>query len=194
MNQCCGTCKWHSFENISDGWVCVNNDSDYCSDWTEYEDSCEEWGGKGVAMTENETIEIIGNIPIDGKDKCYTIEQYQDAKTKAIEALEEVKQYRSLGTPKECQTAMELYKEMHKRKFTLEAVEEYMKFEDKLVERGLTFSDLIDLMEKNTPKKPKFNGKNWYRCHNGCEVHKKEFEMDRYCPKCGQKIGWEGVR
>lgn len=43
MNQCCGTCKWHSFENISDDWVCVNNDSDYCADWTKYEDSCEEW-------------------------------------------------------------------------------------------------------------------------------------------------------
>lgn len=109
---------------------------------------------KGVDMTENETIEIIGNIPIDGKDKCYTIEQYQDAKTAAIEALEDVKQYRVIGTSEECQTAMELYKEMHKRKFTLEAIEEYMKFEDELVRCGLTFSNLIDLMEKNTSKKP----------------------------------------
>ncbi len=141
-------------------------------------------------MTENETIEIIGNIPIDGKDKCYTIEQYQDAKTAAIEALEEVKRYRTIGTPEECQTAMELYEEMHKRKFTLEVVEEYMKFEDELVGRRLTFSNLIDLMEKNTPKKPRFNGKNWYRCNNGCEIHKKEFERDWYCPNCGQAIDW----
>ena len=36
-------CKWHKFENISDGFVCVNSDSDYCADWTEYGDSCEEW-------------------------------------------------------------------------------------------------------------------------------------------------------
>ena len=43
MNKCCVTCKWHKFENISDGFVCVNSDSDYCADWTEYGDSCEEW-------------------------------------------------------------------------------------------------------------------------------------------------------
>ena len=43
MDKCCGTCKWHKFENISDGFVCVNSDSDYCADWTEYGDSCEEW-------------------------------------------------------------------------------------------------------------------------------------------------------
>ena len=53
------------------------------------------------SMTENEIIEIIGNIPIDGKDKCYSIEQYQEAKTAAIEALEEVRQYRELGTIEE---------------------------------------------------------------------------------------------
>lgn len=144
-------------------------------------------------MTENEVIEIIGNIPIDGKDKCYSIVQYQEAKTEAIEALEEVKRYRTIGTPEECQTAMELYKEMHKRKFTLEAAEEYMKFEDELLKHGLTFSNLIDLMEKNTPKKPRFNGRNWYRCHNGCEVHTVGFRRDWYCPNCGQKIDWEGV-
>lgn len=185
-------------------------------------------------MTENETIEIIGNIPIDGKDKCYSIEQYQDAKTAAIAALEEVhrwhtsvvnpriknvfanrstqicqncdhkdeyieeleaeiEQYQKFGTPEECQTAMKLYNEMHNRKFTLEAAEEYMKFWDELVGHGLTFSNLIDLMEKSTPKKPKFNGKNWYRCHNGCEIHKMEFRRDWYCPNCGQRIDWEGV-
>jgi len=105
-------------------------------------------------MTENEVIEIIGNIPIDGKDKCYSIVQYQEAKTEAIEALEEVKRYRTIGTPEECQTAMELYKEMLKRKFTLEAAEEYMKFEDELVGHGLTFGNLLEIMEKNTPQKP----------------------------------------
>ena len=46
MKQCCGTCKWHSFEIISDDYICVNNDSDYCADWTGYDDSCEEWEGK----------------------------------------------------------------------------------------------------------------------------------------------------
>ena len=49
----------------------------------------------------------------------------------------------------------------------------------------------INALEKQIPKKPMFNGKNWYRCVNGCEIHKKQFEKDWYCPKCGQKLNWE---
>lgn len=40
-------------------------------------------------MTREEAIIILGNIPIDGKDKCYSIAEYQEAKTMAIEALEQ---------------------------------------------------------------------------------------------------------
>lgn len=39
-------------------------------------------------MTREEAKIIIGNIPIYGDD-CYTIPEYQEAKAKAIEALEE---------------------------------------------------------------------------------------------------------
>lgn len=46
MNECCGTCKWHRYENTSQGFVCVNEESDYCADWTDYKDSCEEWEEK----------------------------------------------------------------------------------------------------------------------------------------------------
>ena len=48
----------------------------------------------------------------------------------------------------------------------------------------------IKALEKQIPKKPLFNGNNWYRCVNGCEIHKKQFEKDWYCPKCGQKLDW----
>lgn len=37
-------------------------------------------------------IIILGNIPIDG-DECYSIPQYQQAKTMAIEALEQLTSY-----------------------------------------------------------------------------------------------------
>ena len=149
-------------------------------------------------MTVNEAIEELKYDcnEIGKAIPCDTSwgQSFENAYTMAINALEEVQQYRSIGTYEEFQTAMELYKEMYKRKFTLEAVEEYMKFEDELAGRKLTFSNLIDLMEKSTPKKPKFNGKNWYRCHNGCEIHKMEFRRDWYCPNCGQRIDWEGVK
>lgn len=41
--EICGTCKWHRHDSNGDGWVCINPDSEYCSDWTEYGDQCEEW-------------------------------------------------------------------------------------------------------------------------------------------------------
>lgn len=43
IKQICGTCRYHYHEDIDDGWVCVNPDSDYRADWTEYEDTCDEW-------------------------------------------------------------------------------------------------------------------------------------------------------
>lgn len=48
----------------------------------------------------------------------------------------------------------------------------------------------IQALEKRMPKKPLHNGANWYRCPKGCEVHKKHFERDFYCPMCGQAIDW----
>ena len=42
-SRCCGTCKYHKHENIDDGWVCVNDESEYVTDWNEYDDCCDEW-------------------------------------------------------------------------------------------------------------------------------------------------------
>jgi hypothetical protein len=41
--EICGNCKYHQHEDITDGWVCVNDESEHLSDWTEYGDTCEEW-------------------------------------------------------------------------------------------------------------------------------------------------------
>jgi hypothetical protein len=45
--ECCATCKWREFENISDGYVCVNSDSEYVADWVENNHVCDQWEGKG---------------------------------------------------------------------------------------------------------------------------------------------------
>ena len=42
----CGTCFYHQHEYIDDGWVCVNDASDRCTDWTDYDDTCDEWEGR----------------------------------------------------------------------------------------------------------------------------------------------------
>lgn len=41
--KCCGNCKYHKYENISQGYVCVNDTSEFVADWTEYNDYCDEW-------------------------------------------------------------------------------------------------------------------------------------------------------
>lgn len=41
--ECCGTCKWHFHEKINEGWVCTNADSDYVTDWTDYDFCCDEY-------------------------------------------------------------------------------------------------------------------------------------------------------
>jgi len=48
QERCCGTCRWHWHQQGAgmDDWVCQNTDSDYCSDWTEFQDTCPDWEGK----------------------------------------------------------------------------------------------------------------------------------------------------
>lgn len=43
--QCCGTCKYGSYDPMQ-GYVCVNGDSEYCTDFVEYGHICEDWEGK----------------------------------------------------------------------------------------------------------------------------------------------------
>ena len=47
--EICGNCKYHQYEDVTRGWVCVNDESDYLSNWTEYDDSCEEFVERGSA-------------------------------------------------------------------------------------------------------------------------------------------------
>ena len=44
--KCCGNCKYHEYEDISQGFVCVNDASEYVADWTEDGHCCEEWEEK----------------------------------------------------------------------------------------------------------------------------------------------------
>lgn len=57
-------------------------------------------------MKKSKASVIIGNIPVNGKDGCYSITEYQEAKTVAVQALEEIQQYRAIGTPEECRAAV----------------------------------------------------------------------------------------
>lgn len=41
--KCCGTCKWHKFKNVHAEWICINGESDYVADWTDYNFYCEDY-------------------------------------------------------------------------------------------------------------------------------------------------------
>lgn len=43
MDKNCENCRYYEHEDINDGYVCVNGESEYCSDWVEPEHCCAEW-------------------------------------------------------------------------------------------------------------------------------------------------------
>lgn len=112
-------------------------------------------------MKENEASVIIGNIPVNGKDGCYSITEYQEAKTVAVQALEEIKQYRTIGTPEECRAAVEKKKtnkelESHDEKHILECC--------------------ISLMQEMVNEFAE-----WYRWQHGEDVIEELDEENRFC-------------
>lgn len=151
-------------------------------------------------MTENEAIEElkydcneIGKaIPCDtswGKS-------FENAYAMAINALEEVQQYRTIGTPEECRKSLEICKAMVERNITPDDMENYMKFEDESIKQGFTLDSILKSREKQTAKKIEiFNGQ--ASCPN-CKHFFGEMNVIRsliawnmpYCKHCGQKLDW----
>lgn len=83
-------------------------------------------------MTENEAIKEL-ETSIDLAKMC--IQNYErkneiQGYEMAIKALEEVQQYRQIGTVEECRKSVEICKSMIGRNITPENMEEYMKFDD----------------------------------------------------------------
>lgn len=145
-------------------------------------------------MTENEAIERI-------KYRMHTVEQVagkggmEDLEV-AIKALEEVQQYRAIGTPEECRKSLEICKAMVERNITPDDMENYMKFEDECIKQGFTLDSILKSREKQTAKKIEiFNGQ--ASCPN-CKHFFGEMNVIRsliawnmpYCKHCGQKLDW----
>lgn len=145
-------------------------------------------------ISENEAIERI-------KYHMYTAEQavggmgMEDLEM-AIKALEEVQQYRAIGTPEECRKSLEICKAMVERNITPDDMENYMKFEDECIKQGFTLDSILKSREKQTAKKIEiFNGQ--ASCPN-CKHFFGEMNVIRsliawnmpYCKHCGQKLDW----
>lgn len=142
-------------------------------------------------MTENEALGYLKNSK--RQKSMLEILPGSDIGNTIIKALEELKQYRTIGTPEECQKSVAVCKAMIARKITPENMEEYMKFEDECVKCGFTLKSLLEAREKQIPYKPSRKKLVWGigKCKCGVEF------LDRqtgFCGNCGQKLDWEGER
>lgn len=94
--------------------------------------------------------------------------------------------------------ALETIKKLSDRKMTTEVLENYMQFEDECVKKGFTFKSVIEAREKQTAKKPTFEGDGYAPdgtlvydtwicpcCDKRYEVGYDDYD---YCPNCGQKL------
>ena len=93
-------------------------------------------------MNENEAIERI-------KYRMHTAGQVtgesgMEDLEMAIKALEEVQQYRAIGTPEECRKSLEICKAMVERNITPDDMENYMKFEDECIKQGFTPDSILN--------------------------------------------------
>lgn len=187
-------------------------------------------------MTENEAIEklhaylecesrrakiVSCNESCDDCELCYmqgTCAEHIASVETAIQALEEVQQYRQIGKISTCKNAVEICKAMIERGIDPDNIAEYIKFEDNLVQRGYDLKKLIEMMEehkqyqeigtveecreaveKQTAKKPDYEGDGY---SDGqlvydtwiCPCCGKRYEVDYddydYCENCGQHIDW----
>lgn len=117
-----------------------------------------------------------------------------EAQDMAIKALEEVQQYRAIGTPEELKAAMK-YVYLAKKHGTVgQVIENCVKYE----EIG-TLEECQEAMEKQKAKKPYYEGDGYSDGHLVydtwiCPCCSKHYEVDYddydFCPSCGQCIDW----
>ena len=148
-------------------------------------------------MTENEAIEELKYDcnEIGKAIPCDTSwgESFENAYAMAINALEEVQQYRAIGTPEECRKSVEICNAMIERGIEPENVEAYIAFEDACVKKGFTIKGLLEAGEKQTIKDPIQLGK--CTCPS-CGTYNETWKKRRntvasdivYCWHCGQAV------
>lgn len=107
--------------------------------------------------------------------------------------LEEVKQYRAIGTQEECRKSLEICKAMIERNITPDDMENYMKFEDECIKQGFTLVGLLKAGEKHEAMEPIRMDK--CTCPS-CGTHNEVWKKRRntlpsdivYCWHCGQAV------
>lgn len=136
-------------------------------------------------MTENEAIETIQfDLEIGGEIHSQVL---RDAADVAIRALEEVQQYRAIGTPEELQDMKSDY---------FEALSDWRQYR-----KIGTLEECREAVEKQDSKVPDYEGDGYsngqlvydtWICPSCGHHYEVDYDDYDYCPKCGQHIDWRG--
>ena len=137
-------------------------------------------------MTENEAkYYLLEHKPIVG------FKTHNEALDVAIQALEEIQEYRAIGTVEDIEKSMQNVS-------VLLAEHELLK----LYQSIGTVEEFKAMKEKNVAKKPNYEGDGYYgnrivldtwicpNCENNYEVDYDDYD---YCPNCGQHIDHSGL-
>ena len=155
-------------------------------------------------MTEKEAIKILRNIQnakkVEYEDAAcaaawfsifkYVYPEPEDyVIEEAIKALEEIQQYREIGTLEELKTASQ-YIRLAKLYGTIgKVIDQCVAYE----EIG-TVEECREAVEKQKAKKPfrgrVINGNEYEICRKCTAIVKDEEWKAKYCPVCGQAIDW----
>ena len=143
-------------------------------------------------MTENEALKLMESLQIS-KD-CEMVKSL-DFKATVIKALEDLQQYRAIGTVKGYERAIEI---------SIENYNLYKEYKSKLQEFESigTIEEFKVLKEKNEPRIPNYEGDGYDNMGQIvldtwiCPKCEKDYEVDYddydYCPNCGQHIDHSG--
>ena len=160
-------------------------------------------------MTENEVFEHISNLA--GDYKCFDEKISHQESLILCNLIEEIQQYRAIGTVEDIQEVMALCKSLQEtvcRYMNIGTIEEFKALKDiNRIADNLSKMERIEfkaLKEKSVAKKPyiqqivkDFREHDCYECPNcDCFVGyvsecQEEHYQDIYCPNCGQKLDWQ---
>lgn len=148
-------------------------------------------------MTENEAIEELKYDcnEIGKAIPCDTSwgESFENAYAMAINALEEVQQYRQIGTVSTCRNAVGICKTMIERGINPDNITECIKFEYNLVQRGYDLKKLIEIIDEH---KQQFQIGTVEECRESVEKHtaisREIIEGKYFCPKCHNLMPYPG--
>ena len=142
-----------------------------------------------LVRDETEAIECLkSNKPTSG----YLM--LQESIDMAIKALEEVQQYRAIGTVEELETASKYLRLVKMCGTVGKVIEECAEYE----EIG-TLEECRSAVEKQKAKTPDFEADGSYGgeivydtwiCPGCGEHYEIDYDKHEYCPCCGQKLSW----